>query len=102
MNTITRVNNLEKKVSIISSPNEPIWVCICGEKPCVCSQEHKQHSLGTECAGCKSSDIWVFFRGKECIGSPIVDKEELPELLELARTGGVPIPIPILGKLIAQ
>lgn len=102
MTAKVRLNHLEKKVSIISKPDEPIWVCICGERPCVCTKEHRQHSLGSECSECKVSNHWVFMRGNESMGSPIVDPEDLPRLLELVRRGELPLPIPILGDIRAE
>lgn len=111
MNLAKRLDNLEKQVSFVYKPVEHIWVCICGEDPCICTEEHKlKHNLGVECKGCKWSEYpqfksqgrWVFWRGNECIGIPIVDRENLPELLELARSGNINIPIPLLGGLSAR
>lgn len=107
MNVTTRLNNLEKKVSIISKSDEPIWVCICDEKPCVCTEEHKlKHNLITDCTDCKWSNIGAFMKGRNCIGIPIqrfgepIDKEELLKTLEFCRESG--LPPPIMGGLSAQ
>lgn len=107
MNSTTRINKLERKISGMSKTDEPIWICICGKSPCTCSEDHKygrcKKHLSGFCVDCHFSGYWKFMRGNnECLGSPIVDPEELPELLEKVKRGEVPIPIPILGGLSVQ
>lgn len=99
MNNITRLNTLERKISIKSKQEEPVWICICGNGSCICTNEHRYHNLSADCYKCKSSETWRFMKGKKCVGTPIMSHEEYPKLLELIKKGEVCLPLPIMGAI---
>jgi hypothetical protein len=103
MNTTTRLSNLEKRIQNVLNKDEPIWICICGEEPCLCTEEHKVGNCekypSESCVECKSSSRFRFMTGKTSSPTPIVPKEELPGLLEQVNKGEISFPIPILDGL---
>lgn len=104
MNTISKLNMLEKKISnIYKYEKQLIWVCICGEEPCICTEEHKQSRCKRDpsgsCIECKSSSAWRFMVGKVYSGTPIVTNEKLLLLVELVKKGEIKLPLPIFGGL---
>ena len=103
MNTLAKLNTIEKKIAGLSKKDEVLWIWICGNDPCSCTEEHKQgnckKNTSGSCVECKSSSIWVLMMGKSPSGTPIVPKEKLLELVELANKGEVKVPIPMMGGL---
>ncbi|TSC88652.1 MAG: hypothetical protein G01um10145_819 [Microgenomates group bacterium Gr01-1014_5] len=74
-----------------------MWFCFCGEDPCMCTEEHKlgkckkyQHGI---CAECKTSNVIRFMTGLNCTSVPILEEQEIPELLEITRKTGLQPPI---------
>lgn len=67
MNATTRLSNLEKRIQNVLNKDEPIWICLCGESPCSCTEDHKlskckKYPSGS-CADCQFSGVMKFMTG---------------------------------------